>query len=133
MRTARERVTTLLIDGEPHPDDFSCQIIGLAIDSNSGKGGPDRDGCAAVIFALTMPGLLQGSLRGAGVVPLDWDIQSLAQGGVAPWLTHMRERTMMWFRLEAARRAADAAYRASRQWLCGDRSGGDSRTQPARD
>jgi len=91
-------LTTLLIDGEPHPDDFSCQMIGLAIDSNSGKGGPDRDGCAAVIFGLTMPGLLQGSLEGAYVVLLDWDIQSLAQGGVAPWLTHMRERTMTWFR-----------------------------------
>ena len=28
---------------------------------------------------------------------VDWDIQSLAQGGVAPWLTHVRERTMAWF------------------------------------
>ena len=48
-------LAALLIDGEPHPDDFPCQAIGLAIDSNSGKGGPDRDGCAAVIFALIMP------------------------------------------------------------------------------
>jgi hypothetical protein len=28
---------------------------------------------------------------------VDWDIQSLAQGGVAPWLTHVRESTMAWF------------------------------------
>jgi hypothetical protein len=92
-------ISALLLEGsEPHPDDFSCQMIGLAIDSNSGKGGPDRDGCAAVIFALTMPGLLRGSLEGARMVFLDWDIQSLAQGGVAPWLMHMRERAMAWFR-----------------------------------
>jgi hypothetical protein len=88
----------LLIDGEPHSDDgFVCDYVGLAIDSNSGKGGPDRDGCAAVIFALTLPELTQGSVAGAGVVIVDWDIQSLAQGGVAPWLQHVRERTMAWF------------------------------------
>ena len=29
---------------------------------------------------------------------LDWDIQSLAQGGVAPWLANVREWTMAWFR-----------------------------------
>jgi hypothetical protein len=88
----------LLIDGEPHPDDgFVCDYLGLSIDSNSGKGGPDRDGCAAVVFAVTLPNVQQGSLEGARVVIVDWDIQSLAQGGVAPWLTHLRERTMAWF------------------------------------
>jgi hypothetical protein len=88
----------LLIHGEPHSDDgFFCDYVGLAIDSNSGKGGPDRDGCAAVIFALTLPDLMQGSVSGARVVIVDWDIQSLAQGGVAPWLTNVRERTMAWF------------------------------------
>jgi len=91
-------LATLLIDGEPHPDDFQCQAIGLAIDSKSGKGGPDRDGCAAVIFAVTLPGLLRGSIEGARVVLLDWDIQSLAQGGVAPWLQRMRDLTMAWFK-----------------------------------
>ena len=96
-------LATLLIDGEPHPDDFPCQAIGLAIDSNSGKGGPDRDGCAAVIFALTMPSIARGSFEGARVVLLDWDIQSLAHGGVAPWLSHMRDRAVAWFRrFEAA-------------------------------
>ena len=83
-------LAALLIDGEPHPDDFPCQMIGLAIDSNSGKGGPDRDGCAAVIFGVTMPGFWRGSLEGARLVLLDWDIQSLAQGGVAAWLQHVR-------------------------------------------
>ncbi len=29
---------------------------------------------------------------------LDWDIRSLAQGGVGPWLQHVREATMSWFR-----------------------------------
>ena len=88
----------LLENGEPHPDDFPCQAIGLAIDSNSGKGGPDRDGCAAIVFAVTMPGFRRGSLEGARVVLLDWDIQSLAQGGVAPWLQQMRELAMAWCR-----------------------------------
>jgi hypothetical protein len=86
-------LASLLIEGEPHPDDY----LGLAIDSNSGKGGPDRDGCAVVIFALSLPALIQGSVAGARVVIVDWDIQSLAQGGVAPWLAHVRERTMAWF------------------------------------
>jgi hypothetical protein len=36
---------TLLIDGEPHPDDgFACDYVGVAIDSNSGKGGPIATG-----------------------------------------------------------------------------------------
>jgi hypothetical protein len=91
-------LSLLLIDGEPHPDDFPCQAIGLAIDSNSGKGGEGRDGCAAVIFAVTMPSLSQGSIEGSRVVLLDWDIQSLAQGGVAPWMQHMRDLAMSWFR-----------------------------------
>jgi hypothetical protein len=88
----------LLIEGEPHSDDgLVCDYVGLAIDSNSGKGGPDRDGAAAVIFAVTVPNILQGSLAGAGVVLLDWGIQSLAQGGVATWLQHVRETAISWF------------------------------------
>jgi hypothetical protein len=88
-------LVNLLVDGEPHPDDsWTCDYLGLAIDSNSGKGGPDRDGCAAVVFGLTLPG---GSLEGARVVLLDWDIQCLAQGGVSPWLDRIRELTMSWF------------------------------------
>jgi hypothetical protein len=90
----------LLLDAqhEPHPDDFPCQAIGLAIDSNSGKGGEGRDGCAAVIFAVTMPSLARGSFDGSRVVLLDWDVQSLAQGGVAPWMQHVRELAIAWFR-----------------------------------
>jgi hypothetical protein len=86
----------LLIDGEPHTDDFQCEYVGLAINSNSGKGGPDRDGAAAVIFALTLPNILREPLAGARVVIVDWDIQSLAQGSVVPWLQHMRELTWSW-------------------------------------
>jgi len=86
----------LLIDGQPHPDDgFQCHAIGVAIDSNSGKGGPDRDGVAAVIFALTMPG---GKIENARVVLLDWSIESLAQGGIVSWLANVKERTMSWYR-----------------------------------
>jgi hypothetical protein len=91
-------LAALLIDGEPRPDDFACQAIGLTIDSNSGKGGPERDGCAGVIFGVTLPGFQRGSMEGATCVLLDWDIQSLTQGGVAPWLSMMRERTMDWHR-----------------------------------
>ena len=108
----------LLENGEPHPDDFVCDYVGLAIDSNSGKGGEGRDGCAAVIFAITLPRLMEGSVAGARVVLLDWDIRSLAQGGVGPWLQHVREATMSWFRrLKASQRPALGAYRASWQWL----------------
>ena len=32
-------LSMLLSDGEPRPDDFPCQAVGLAIDSNSGRGG----------------------------------------------------------------------------------------------
>jgi hypothetical protein len=78
----------LLVDGEPHPDDFRCEYLGVAIDSNSGKGGPDRDGAAAVVFGITAD---------ARVVLLDWDIRSLAQGGVAPWLEHVRGMAYDWF------------------------------------
>lgn len=46
-------LANLLIDGEKHPDEFVCDYVGVTIDSNSGKGGPDRDGAAAVIYAVT--------------------------------------------------------------------------------
>ena len=61
------------------PDGFQCNIVGLAIDSNSGKGGPEFDGCAGVIFAFTMAGA--EACENSRCVILDWDIQSLAQGG----------------------------------------------------
>jgi hypothetical protein len=51
-----------------------------------------------VIFGVTMPGFRRGSIEGATCVLLDWDIQSLAQGGIVPWLSMMRERTMGWYR-----------------------------------
>ena len=64
----------------------------------STKGGPDRDGCAACIFGVTLPHIGQsGSLHGARVVLLDWDIVSLAQGGVNPWFQHVRELAWDWF------------------------------------
>jgi hypothetical protein len=88
-------IGALLVDGAPHPNDFQCNIVGLAIDSNSGKGGPERDGCAGVIFAFTMAGL---KLENSRCVILDWDIQSLAQGGIVAWMQMMRERTMAWYR-----------------------------------
>jgi hypothetical protein len=91
-------LAALLIDGEPHPDTgWTCDHVGVTIDSNSGKGGPDRDGAAAVIFAVTLPNVLQGSLAGARIVLLDWDVQSLSQGGVASWLEHVRQLTLSWF------------------------------------
>jgi hypothetical protein len=93
---------SLLIAGEPHPDDgWRCDYVGVAIDSNSGKGGEGRDGCAAVVYGVTLPGIFRGVpedvLKGARVVLLDWDIVSLAQGGVADWLEHVRRLTMAWY------------------------------------
>jgi hypothetical protein len=92
-------LASLLLEGnEPHPDEgFAVDTVGLAIDSNSGKGGPDRDGCAACIFAVSYPNLPRGSFAGARVVLVDWDIQSLAQGHVVDWIDHMRQLTMTWF------------------------------------
>jgi hypothetical protein len=92
-------LTALLVDGEPHADtDWTCDYVGVTIDSNSGKGGPDRDGTAACVFGVTLPNIMyQGSLVGARVVILDWDIQSLSQGGVTSWLEHVRALTMSWF------------------------------------
>jgi hypothetical protein len=60
-----------------------------------GRPGPRR-GCG-VVFGVTVPNIPQGSPVGTRVVLLDWDIRSLAQGGVGPWLQHVRERTMAWF------------------------------------
>ena len=71
-----------------------CQAIGLVIDSNSGKGGPERDGCAAVIFGLSLPDLVRGTMSGAKCILLDWDIQILAQGGVPAWITAMKQRAI---------------------------------------
>jgi hypothetical protein len=93
---------SLLIAGEPHPDEgWTCDYVGVTIDSNSGKGGEGRDGCAAVVYGLTLPGLYRGVpedvLESARVVLLDWDIVSLAQGQVADWLQHVRELTLSWF------------------------------------
>ena len=62
----------LLENGEPHPDDFPCQMVGLTIDSNSGRVVRIATAGAAVVFALTMPGLARGSMEGARVVSLDW-------------------------------------------------------------
>jgi hypothetical protein len=79
-----------LEDGEPVPDDdVWCDFVGLAIDSNSGAGGPDRDGCAAVVFAGT---------PGVNVTIVDWDIVSLAQGHVGDWVQHVRGMAMKWWR-----------------------------------
>ena len=89
-------ISALLVDGQPHPDDFVCQAVGLVIDSNSGKGGPDRDGCAAVIFGLSLPDLVRGTMSGVKCILLDWDIQSLAQGGVPAWITAMKQRAIQW-------------------------------------
>jgi hypothetical protein len=106
-------LSALLIGGEPHPDDFPCQAIGLAIDSNSGKGGPERDGCAGVIFGVTLPNFRRGSIEAATCVLLDWDIQSLAQGRIVPLARHdARAYDGLVSALEAAQRPAEGVCRA---------------------
>jgi hypothetical protein len=82
-------LSAFLIDGEPRPDEgWTCDFVGLAIDSNSGKGGPDRDGAAAVIFA---------GIPGVRATIVDWDIVSLSQGHVADWLAHVRRLAWTWY------------------------------------
>ena len=90
------------------PMTFPCQMVGLAIDTNSGKGGPDRDGCAAVVFALTMPVWREVSMGGRAC--FCWiGTPAWAQGGtgaVAP--ARAVKWPLAWFRrLKAARRTAD--------------------------
>jgi hypothetical protein len=87
--TALFPLSLMLIDGEPYPNDgWMCDFVGVMIDSNSGKGGEGRDGCAALVFGLTAD---------ERIVLLDWDIVSLAQGGLASWLLSVRAMTMSWF------------------------------------
>jgi hypothetical protein len=97
-------LNVLLVDGQP-VDEAAYQYmnIGLAIDSNSGKGGEGRDGIAGVIFGGVFPNAMRQSVEGGMVIILDWDIQSLTQGGLAPWLMHMKERVLRWaYRLKPA-------------------------------
>jgi hypothetical protein len=103
---------SMLLDaaGQPHPDDFQCDCVGLTIDSNSGKGGEGRDGAAACIFAVTLPNILRGSLAGARVVLLDWDIVSLSQGHVADWIQRVRGLGMSWFQRLRPLRGLPAAH-----------------------
>jgi hypothetical protein len=85
----------LLIDGKPYPDDgWRCAYLGVAIDSNSGKGGEGRDGCAAVVFALTTP---DPELEIGRIIIVDWTIASLTQGGVVDWLESVRAMAMEWY------------------------------------
>ena len=61
-------------------------------------------------------GVPEGVLEGARVILLDWDIVSLSQGGVVPWLQHVREMTMAWFfRLRPDAGVASGVDRAGRQ------------------
>jgi hypothetical protein len=46
---------------------------------------------------VTLPNVLQGSLAGARVIIVDWDIVSLSQGHVADWIQHVRALTWSWF------------------------------------
>jgi hypothetical protein len=51
-----------------------------------------------VVFGLTLPAIRQGgSLHGARVVLLDWNIVSLSQGHVADWFQRVRELAWDWF------------------------------------
>jgi hypothetical protein len=87
----------LLLDGKPFPDEgWRCQYLGVAIDSNSGKGGEGRDGAAAVVFAQTTP---EPELECERIILLDWTILSLTQGGVTDWLESVRAMAMDWFDL----------------------------------
>ena len=123
----------LLENGEPHRDDFPCQGIGLAIDSNSGKGGPDRDGCAAVIFALTMPGNWRGRSRARASCCWIGTFKAWRKAGSCRGSRRCAKCHGLVPALEAARRAAGGAYRAGRQRLRDHRGGTGARAQPARD
>ena len=48
-------LASLLVDGEPVPDDGPIDRIGVAIDSAAGEGGIEHDGTAAIIFGMRHP------------------------------------------------------------------------------
>ena len=90
-------LASLLVDGEPVPDDGPIDGIGVAIDSAAGEGGIEHDGTAAIIFGMRQPRFGQdGVFDGGEVVILDWDIRSLALGSAAAWLRHVNDLYRHW-------------------------------------
>ena len=90
-------LASLLVDGEPVPDDGPIDSIGVAIDSAAGEGGIEHDGTAAIIFGMRQPRFGQdGVFDGGEVVILDWDIRSLALGSAAAWLRHVNDLYRHW-------------------------------------
>ena len=101
----------LLENGEPHPDDFPCQAIGLAIDSNSGKGGRRsrrlRGGDLRRDHARHLARIHRGRARRACSTGISraWRRAAWRRGS-----QHMRELAMAWFRRLKPLGGPPAAY-----------------------
>jgi hypothetical protein len=125
----------LLVDGEPHPDDgWSCDVVGVAIDSNSGKGGEGRDGCAAAVFGLTLPSIQHGgSLQGAGGPARLGHCQ--LEPGPCPRLVpaHSSTNVVVVYAPKAIAGLASGVDRAGRQRAVDHRGGAGAGLQPDRD
>ena len=122
-------LSSLLVDGEPVPDDVPIDTIGVTIDSAAGEGGIEHDGTAAIIYGMRNPRIGQGGFDGGEVVILDWDIRSLALGAAGAWLARQRSLSPLdparasrgWSRRHLDREAGDGpqAAGARRRAACG--------------
>ena len=104
-------LASLLVDGDPVPDDGPIDSIGVAIDSAAGEGGIEHDGTAAIIFGMRQPSFGQdGVFDGGEVVILDWDIRSLALGSAAAWLRHVNDLYRHWMSKTHPRMGLDGIW-----------------------
>ena len=103
-------LASLLVDGQPVPDNEPIDTIGVTIDSAAGEGGIEHDGTAAVIYGMRHPRIGQGGFEGGQVVILDWDIRSLALGGAVAWLRHVESLYRSWVQRVRPRMGLDGIW-----------------------
>ena len=103
-------LSSLLVDGEPVPDDGPIDTVGATIDSAAGEGGIEHDGSAAIVYGMRQPRVAPGGFEGGEVVILDWDIRSLALGAAGAWLRHVNDLYRHWIQRTRPRMGLDGIW-----------------------
>ena len=103
-------LAALLVNGEPVPDDWQIDTIGVAINSAAGEGRIEHDGTAAIIYGMRHPRVGQQGFAGGEVVILDWDVRSLALGGASAWLRHVHDLYRAWIQRAHPRMGLDGFH-----------------------
>jgi hypothetical protein len=103
-------LASLLVDGQPVPDDGPIDTIGVTIDSAAGEVGFEHDGTAAIVYGMRQPRIGQGGFDGGEVIILDWDIRSLALGAAGAWLKHVNELYRQWIQRARPRLGLDGIW-----------------------